>query len=210
MSVGRFPERVSGRERGYTYPKLSILPIRQVQELLISPMLKPDLLPIPPIILHRIHNAKNDGQSHGDQRRHDDGDLGGDELGGVLVLERFGADDVAERETHEQDGVHGDFLRVAGEVGRHPGVDEREGGADAVGHVVADELADFGVPGEEGHEAAADHAGREEHDDEHRPLVEAAGGPGRSDDADDGDDAGGDGEERRLFGGVAEPTRNVR
>lgn len=121
-------------------------------------------------------------------------------------MEGFRADDVAETEAHQQDGVHGDLLRVAGEVGRDPGVDERQGGADAVGHVVADELGGFGVRWEERHEAAADHAGREEDDDEHGSLVEAAGRPGGADHGDDGDGARGDGQERRLFGGVAEPS----
>lgn len=167
-------------------------------------MLEANLLAIPPPILQRVHGPQHDGQDDSDERGDDDSDLGGDEVRGVLGLEGLRADDVAETEAHEQDGVHGDFLRVAREVGRHPGVDDGQGGADAVGHVVADQLALAGVGGEEGHEAAADHAGCQEEDDEEAALVEVPGRPGAADHADDGDGAGGDGEERRLFGRVAE------
>lgn len=193
-------------ERPRTYPKLPVLPVRQVQEFLIGPMLKTDRIPVPPLVLQDIHGSQNNRQGYGDQRRHHDGDLGRYVIGRVLGLEGFRADDVAETEAHQQDGVHGDFLRVAGEVGRHPGVDERQGRADAVGHIVADELAGFGVRWEECHKAAADHAGREEDDDKQPSLVEVAGGPGGADYGDDGDGTGGDGQERRLFGGVAEPS----
>lgn len=199
--------RILYTARKKTYPKLPILSVRQIQEFLISPMLQPDRLTIPPLILPRIHGPKHEGQRHRDQRRHHDGDLGRYVFWRVLVLERFGPDDVTETETHQQDGVHGDFLRVAREVGRDPRVHDREGGADAVGHVVADQLAGFGGGGEEGHEAAADHAGRQEDDDEHGALVEVAGGPGGADDGDDGDGARGDRKERRLFGSVAESEK---
>ena len=93
---------------------------------------------------------------------------------------------------------------MAGEVGRDPGVHERQRGPDAVGHVVTDQLAVFGVGGQEGHEGAADGARDEQADDEDGALVEAAGGIGRADDGDDGDSARGDREEGRLFGSVAE------
>ena len=93
---------------------------------------------------------------------------------------------------------------MAGRVGRDPAVEQGQAGADAVGQVVADELAGFVAAREVGHQEGAEHAGEEEADDGKVAGVVAAGDVSGGDDGDNGDGAGGDGEEGGLFGGVAE------
>lgn len=94
----------------------------------------------PPVLVFILQQQRH---SPGDRYGTSDhnGDLGRSVDRRGRTRERQRADDVAQTEAHEQDGVHGDLLGVAGEVGGYPGVYEGEGRADGVGHVVADEPA---------------------------------------------------------------------
>ena len=167
-------------------------------------MLQPHAPPVPPPILHLVHCPQPPRQRNRHCARHDNRNLRRLVLGRVSLPERLGPDDVPQAKAHQQHGVHDNLLRVPGGVGCDPAVEQRQGGADAVGHVVADELAGFVVGGEVGHEDGAEHAGEEEHGDAEGALVVAAGDVGSGDNGNDGDGAGGDGEEGGLLGGVAE------
>nr|POE62896.1 hypothetical protein CFP56_03799 [Quercus suber] len=168
---------IGGESRSQPVSKPEIFPVRQIRKLDIldiSATAPTDQIVSSPVLSHIVQL-----QRAREQRRHDTGDDDGDlrrhVVGRALGGERERADDVAETERHEQDGVHGDLLRVAGIVGGHPAVEERKAAADGVGEIVADQLPGLVVRGQERHERAAEDARDHERDDLAATLVVATG-----------------------------------
>lgn len=155
-------------------------------------MFHPNHFPVPPPVLGCINKPQHNREADTHKRRHYDCDLGGDIIRSVFIPEGFRANNIAKRKTHQEDGVHGHFLRMAGEVGSHPRIQHGQSSADAVGHVVSYEFAFIGFPWEEGHEGTANNARNEEADDDDGTLVVAASAVSGANDADDRDGARGD------------------
>ena len=157
---------------------------------------------ITPAVLPHVVGLENEHENNSHRDGSDDGDLSGDIVGLVVRAEGQRAEDIAQTKGHQHDSVHGDLLRVAGDISTGNGVHDGQGGANAVGEVVAGELGGLALG--KGHETGAEQAERQHGDQTETALVEAAGGVGGGEDAEEADDAAGDGQQLGLGGGEAE------
>lgn len=147
--IGPYPRHDTTRHATLTplqaIHKLGILPIGQIQKLLIRE------LPIARLGAHAtlgaIHVAgvgvDGDEVEQAKGPAGDDDDLGGDVAGGVFGEEGLRADDVAGAVGNQIESGDGGFLGVAGDVGGDEGEEGDEGGGGRLGEVVAGETPPF-------------------------------------------------------------------
>ena len=127
------------QSQSQTIHKLRILPVRQVEPLLILDLPVAGLS-ADPLLLHvRAAAVEIDEQQIQNTRApaDDDGDLGGAVLGRVGRAEGLGPDDVADAVADEVHGRNGGFLRVARDVAGDQAEESDEGRGARLRHVVA-------------------------------------------------------------------------
>lgn len=207
-------------------PKLRILPISHIRKLdiLHVPLAPLPLLPQqlrPPLVLPHVVALQADGEPDGRGAHDEDGDFGGDVVGGGALRESQGADDVADAEHDEEEGVHcyldggvsnvvggkvcggegrTDFFGVPGIVRRDPGVQQRQRGANDVGEVVPDQFPHFIPIRQKRHQPASQDPRDQQRDDLEAADVVPSREVGAAEDGDGADGAGG---QREQCGGLA-------
>lgn len=150
-------------------------------------------------IANAVEDSQQNGHQDGSTSDAENGDLRGQVLGLILVLEGLRADDVGDGEGNGDDNVDGDLFRVSLRVGTDQSVDEGQGGHVEVDEVDTGEGTSVGLC--KGHQSSTDNGGDQESDDAQpaRQVVvdHVCSGQSRK----DGDGTGGHVEQSRLLGG---------
>lgn len=194
-----------------TYPELRVLSICEIEEfgtfllrLEIGPICVS--LPIHGDIVQLEQNREDDGNRDGGHNGH----LGGNIVGCILVPEGQGTEDVAQTEGHQQDGVHRDLLRVAGNVRPDDRIDQWIGRGDKIGHVVPRQFGGSHVRARKRQQTGSEKtANQHSNDGETALIVFASEVCGKKDHAHT-DHTPGNGEKLRLLGGEAKTLDDLR
>ena len=163
-----------------------------------------------PVLLIQVIVIEAQGDDDEDQsgQGRDDGDLAAEVARGLRGLEGLGAEDVADAEGDEGEGVGGDLLGVPGDVAGVPREEQHEGRAEGSGQEGGGEEAGLvggdAVGVEADHEGRAEDGGRDADQHDEGAVVPFVREPADGEDANSADEAGGRVEDQGLLGGVAE------